>query len=194
VDVRTLQGLLGHSDLSVTEQYLDLARADEKREYLASGGPAEGQAGSEWFSNPLRVVQLSQDIKIRLDRFSDSYVRLPLLLFFQTDDVNIFLTVYYFGLGPIIVKRAIENICDCFSLGVHANAIKHHSSIILGSVDLFLSLSHIFALRLGGLSINRTVEFDMTVETPPEPTAGASINNCYPTLKRMMWYGRRIRR
>lgn len=41
VDVRTLQGLLGHSDLSVTEQYLDLVRDDEKDEYLRSGGPPE---------------------------------------------------------------------------------------------------------------------------------------------------------
>jgi site-specific recombinase XerD len=42
VDVRTLQGLLGHSDLSVTEQYLDLVRDDEKDEYIRSGGPPEG--------------------------------------------------------------------------------------------------------------------------------------------------------
>jgi len=43
VDVRTLQGLLGHSDLSVTEEYLDLVRDDEKQEYIASGGPPEGE-------------------------------------------------------------------------------------------------------------------------------------------------------
>jgi len=47
VDVRTLQGLLGHSDLSVTEQYLDLVREDEKAEYIASGGPPEGRTGGE---------------------------------------------------------------------------------------------------------------------------------------------------
>jgi integrase/recombinase XerD len=47
VDVRTLQGLLGHSDLSVTEQYLDLVRDDEKDEYLRSGGPPDGRTTGE---------------------------------------------------------------------------------------------------------------------------------------------------
>lgn len=41
IDVRTLQGILGHSDLSVTEEYLKIARDDEKNEYLRSGGPPE---------------------------------------------------------------------------------------------------------------------------------------------------------
>ncbi|WP_277540639.1 tyrosine-type recombinase/integrase [Haloarcula laminariae] len=47
VDVRTLQKLLGHSDLSVTEQYLDLVREDEKDEYLRSGGPPESSIDGE---------------------------------------------------------------------------------------------------------------------------------------------------
>ncbi|MDG5778955.1 tyrosine-type recombinase/integrase [Haloarculaceae archaeon H-GB1-1] len=42
VDVRTLQAHLGHSDLSVTEEYLDIVRDDEKREYIRAGGPPEG--------------------------------------------------------------------------------------------------------------------------------------------------------
>ena len=42
VDVRTLQAHLGHSDLSVTEEYLDIVRDDEKREYMRVDGPPEG--------------------------------------------------------------------------------------------------------------------------------------------------------
>lgn len=41
VDVRTLQNLLGHSDLETTEQYLDIVREDEKKEYKRVGGPPE---------------------------------------------------------------------------------------------------------------------------------------------------------
>jgi integrase/recombinase XerD len=47
VDVRTLQAHLGHSDLSVTEEYLDIVRDDEKQEYIRSGGPPEGPQSSE---------------------------------------------------------------------------------------------------------------------------------------------------
>jgi integrase/recombinase XerD len=41
IDVRTLQSHLGHSDLSVTEEYLDYIRDDEKKEYQRVGGPPE---------------------------------------------------------------------------------------------------------------------------------------------------------
>lgn len=47
VDVRTLQAHLGHSDLSVTEQYLDIVRDDEKNEYIRAGGPPEGATTDE---------------------------------------------------------------------------------------------------------------------------------------------------
>mgnify|MGYP000436384623 CR=1 FL=1 len=47
IDVRTLQSHLGHSDLSVTEEYLDYVRDDEKKEYQRVGGPPESESAEE---------------------------------------------------------------------------------------------------------------------------------------------------
>jgi integrase len=43
MNVRTLRSHLGNSDLSVTEEYLDYIREDEKKEYQRVGGPPESE-------------------------------------------------------------------------------------------------------------------------------------------------------